>query len=579
MSYPEAEFIVDEALSGLSVNEPSGFPPNRPVFKCVGSFEQIAVYFKIDDSILQDSLVCRVEGMIVRLKKESPPLDQYDGILVGDFKRGDEFTIHNPIDGEPVIVTGLDNDVEYFVRFFPYSDHNVLSSRPDYICSDMTKSVQIMGFHQDFNNLDPESSITYISENANFAPMHSNVDTGTVTDGDWGQWKWLQGNLPYIINGKTGEPYAALDPTNYKKYINGQTSVVQASTTYHPVAWLPKLYIKEVYAADGNSRDVYFADSNKSPQTSDFVPVGFYNKAGIEMQGIWIPMLYGNYNKTVGQGYLTYDYQYWDQSYINTLNTFGSRAVFFGGPILNLIRDVCYMLCKSTDIAFHMGYGARQYRYNVSSYIRIQNPLPSVSARFHGTGTISDSSQNNYLPSTGVKNNTIFHSSVLGTAYAACLDPYTFSVYSESSPSTDVTTVNSKWELYSIYNYQWLASESGLPKRENLLSVGFEKVYSDMPYFNQIKYAKRLVHLGNKYGSIPMILSGDGSANGSNLGVCAALTCPRTNDKVYCQDDFHHCGQTTGLSAWYFNENHSVYAIMILPDPTFVPDPNQLPPT
>lgn len=584
MSYPEAEFIVDESLKGLAVNEPSGFPPNRPVFKCVGSFEQIAVYFTINDSILQDNLVCRVEGMIVRLKKESPPLDQYDGILVGDFKRGDEFTIHNPIDGEPVVVTGLDNDVEYFVRFFPYSDHNVLSSRPDYICSDMTKSVQIMGFHQDFNNLDPESSITYISENVNFAPMHSNVDTGTVTDGGWGQWKWLQGNLPYIINGRTGEPYAALDPTNYRKYLNGVNSTITTvGTVWHPVAWLPKLFIKEVYAKDGNSRDVYFADGNKSPLTSDFTPMGFYNKAGIEMQGIWLPMFNGNYDQTVGPGLYKPSVGAWSSSLLsNTMANLGSRCVPFGGPIYNLLRDVLYMLCRSTNVMHHMGYGYAAFDNMADRNLNSQTQqlIPKVSKRFHGNGTKSTPTSGASLTSDNV--NTLFHSAFLGTYACGVLDPYYY--YNRPNGSEAI-------RIYASHNYNIINNAAGSIKLSNVAAT-FPLVCSDLKRIStNAVHTKRMKHLGNIHGSIPIVVTqSDVAPSADTQGLCATIASIKYNNVIsgqseYCTNESYHFkviedytvrgGQA---NTWFYSYG-GAYAMLVLPDPTFVPDPNKLPPT
>lgn len=273
------------------------------------------------------------------------------------------------------------------------------------------KVTKIYGFIQNFSNLAPASDISYPSTvvNYQYRQMLTNEGTGTVTIGDWGEFlvKILK-NKPYMVLG-TGEADYQLDPSDYTKKTDGTASDV-ANTSYSGAgafAWLNKLYYKEEYASDGNSRTVMFSTT---PQTG-FDPVGFVDDDSNELEGLWLAMFYQNANNSKTLANQTLAKSLTTDQQKTKIDAVGSRARFLGGPIMNILRDLLYMLFKSTDIQLQAGHG----NCNGGSESALKhNPIVANGAVSGWKGTNDKKTANKY-----------FHSMVLGTYDQWLRDPYT----------------------------------------------------------------------------------------------------------------------------------------------------------
>ena len=420
MGFAEAQFAVDGILDGINGQAKVGLEPNSVWIKASAGNQQVKICFEAYDTIIYGQTLATVKGVMLRRKMGSAPTDIDDGVLIGTFE-GSELTSHKTMDN-PITDSGLYNDNRYYYRFFPYTGYGVYNYSANNIVSIVPRDAVIWGFHQDFENLDPDSSITYLEDCVGFTPAHHNKDTGTVTNGSWDDWEWLQMNKPYIVNGG-GRANYALNPTNYAKRANGMDSdIFDTSGAFGCFSWIPKIYSKEVYSDDGNSRDVYFAMNNTSSRTSDFKPIGFQSSASETLEGIWLPMYYGDANGltiagtkpgwTLGEKYKDTS----DSSCINDLATmqrnmqagFSSNARFLGGPIMSVLRDILYMMYKSTNIRYHGSEG------RIDTNAVINNRGGAVhDGQFYG--------RNRAAGELG----RLFHSEVLGSYQRPIVDPYT----------------------------------------------------------------------------------------------------------------------------------------------------------
>lgn len=433
MGFAEAQFAVDGILDGINGQAKAGLEPNTVWIKASAGNQQVKICFEAFDTIIYGQTLATVKGVMLRRKMGSAPLDIDDGTLIGVFE-GDELTSHKTMDN-PITDSGLYNDNRYYYRFFPYTGYGVYNYSANNIVSIVPRDAVIWGFHQDFENLDPESSITYLEDAVGFTPAHHNKDNGAVTNGSWDDWEWLQMNRPYIVNGG-GRANYALNPTNYAKRANGMDSdIYDDSGAFGCFAWIPKIYMKEVYADDGNSRDVYFAMNNNSTRTSDFRPIGFMSDTNEVLEGIWLPMYYGDANGltiagskpgwTLGTGSGYKDSS--DASCINDLYTmqrnmrsgFSSNAYFLGGAIMNVLRDILYMMYKSTNIRYHGSEG----RLDTNTVI-VNRGGTAHDGQFYG--------RNRAAGELG----RLFHSEVLGSFQRPIVDPYTV-CYARGGPENE----------------------------------------------------------------------------------------------------------------------------------------------
>lgn len=447
MGYSEAQYAIDGIISGLNGQAKTGLEPPNVFFSVVAGNQSAKIRFTATDTIIYDMVIASTKGVTIRRKMGSAPLDPNDGDLVGTYE-GTELTSH--IGNNPIIDSHLINNQRYFYRFFPYTGEMVYNYSSRNIISVVPKSSTIWGFHQDFSNLDPDSSITYIADAVGYVPAHHNADTGTVTNGTWDEWEWLNMNKPYVVSGG-GRALYALDPNDFSKKLDGTASNIDSlSPGTGCFSWINKIYMKEEYSADGMSRDVYFSMDNTSPETSDFLPIGFEADEDEVLEGVWLPMFYGDIDGGIKPGTLpAYSdgkgpisnpapNQFPNLKSIETKikSGFGVNGYFLGGPIINVLRDILYLLYKSTDVRKHGGEGRIK-----ANAIVVNHADTEHDGQFYGRNR------------TASVVNRMFYSEVLNSFQYAVIDPY---IWVEGGPrsGSSGTANRVSFELQPYYKRQ-----------------------------------------------------------------------------------------------------------------------------
>lgn len=271
---------------------------------------------------------------------------------------------------------------------------------------------EVYGFVEHMNVLSPTERIEYIGANANYTPLTVNKSTGEANYGSWADFPVLAGNKPWMVR-SDGTPDYRLDENDYTKKEDGTASDV-ANTSYEggAFAWIPKIYKQEYML--GNDRVVKFSMSKKD----GFEPVGFIDPDNNELEGVWIPMFYGSIvsDKMKSISGVQPCYSKTTAAEKTAIDAFGSRAKFFGGPIVQTITDLLIMFGKSTNSQAVYGNGnCNGYDASLTPTMGVKQNAVIGGGQFYGT---SDSKSLN----------KILHSIVLGSYQQWMRDPYTLLV-------------------------------------------------------------------------------------------------------------------------------------------------------
>lgn len=369
--------------------------------------------------------ICTVKGVRIIIKEGVNPIaNETDGTIIANIE-GDDMATYKTSAYE---IAGLTNGSYYTVAVMPYSDYGVFNRNVANQYAARPSSLLIYGFEQDFTNKDPEATITYTDDNAAYSPFTLNSD-GTMNLGSWGEFPLLVENLPYMVRADGTADYQ-LNPNDYTKKLDGTASdVANASYDGGAFSWLKKIYMKETYASDGNSRHVQFAFSNGDPRTADFEPIGFI-KGGQELEGVWLPMFYMDANgKTISGTQPVYGKTADQERTI--LQNFSANAVHLGGGLLNVLRDLMYMFAKSTDTQTHYGEGCMSaYNSNGSPTYGVKANAVVGGGQFYGT-------------KGGTTLNKAFHSIVIQSFQQLLRDPQTLL-------SSGTLLVSKDYDVYSL---------------------------------------------------------------------------------------------------------------------------------
>ena len=274
--------------------------------------------------------------------------------------------------------------------------YNILATEPVY------------GFIEHNAILAPGSRIEYIGLNKNYSPIEVTMGGG-FTLNEWAEFPWLKGNKPWMVKADGSADYR-LNEDDYSKKEDGSNSDV-ANTSYNggAFAWCPKIYKREYTV--GDDRYVLF----RFEKADGFEAVGFIDSSNNELEGVWIPMFYGSIvsDKMRSTSNLQPDYGKATAAQKTAIDAFGSRARFFGGPIICTLIDLEIMFAKTTDLQTAYGKG------NCSGYdASIEDTHGVLKNAVVGGGLF-------YGTDDGTSLNKIFHSIVLGSYQQYMRDPYT----------------------------------------------------------------------------------------------------------------------------------------------------------
>ena len=240
-----------------------------------------------DDTVIDGQIACMVEKVIIRRKLGSAPIDQNDGILVGEVKRS-EFGKYkknwyidetfNPTNGE-----------DWYYKIFPKSTTGFCNDLSTNEINIFCKDYYLYGFKIDQNESDPASMITYIEDNAAFNSAYMNYGTDTFDYGDWGGTWFIKDLKPCMLKYDGTVDYE-LDKNDYTKKLDGTDSDV-ANVDYEGNAMMgvPKVYIKIVDNGD-DTANIYI--SNKKVD-DDFYCWSHLDNNGNEIDYCYMPIYNG----------------------------------------------------------------------------------------------------------------------------------------------------------------------------------------------------------------------------------------------------------------------------------------------
>ena len=227
-----AVYIVDETTENIKnlLEEGtggSGIPPaNLSVMSAAAGDQKVKLKFAVaKETIIENQVVQTTAGIIVRRKAGSAPESITDGDLVVDC--GPSEYAETAFED-----TGLDNDTEYFYRFFPYSDHNVYNKNEANIISATPKEYILYGFYIDPNDSNPATRVHYTDMAEGMTPAKMNFTTGEFDAGSWDETVFFRvNNKPYMVK-SNGQIDYELDPNDYTKKADGSGSSAISDTGY-----------------------------------------------------------------------------------------------------------------------------------------------------------------------------------------------------------------------------------------------------------------------------------------------------------------------------------------------------------
>lgn len=284
---------------------------------------------------------------------------------------------------------------------------------------------EVFGFIERNSVLAPGSRIEYVGANKDYTPLTVNKSTGEASLNSWADFPWLLANKPYMVK-MDGTPDYRLNENDYTLREDGTVSdVSNAAYAGGAFAWAMRIWKQEFML--GDSRVVHFSFREKE----GFEPIGFIDPDGNILEGVWIPMYYGAIDESGMMRSIADTQPAASKTTAQekaAIDAFGTRAKFFGGPIVNTITDLLIMFAKTTNLqsAYGMGNSSGYDSTNTTTYGVLANAVVS-GGQFYGT-------------SDGKSLNKILHSVVLGSYQQWQRDPYTL-------------LVNGRYKVSKNYSY------------------------------------------------------------------------------------------------------------------------------
>ena len=366
-------------------------------------------------------------------------------------------------------------------------------------------SPEYYGFVEHMDVLQPGERIEYTGINKYYTAMTLDLNQHTTDYGSWGTFPSLAENKPYMVK-PTGEADYQLNENDYTLKLDGTASDI-SNVSYDGGAFskFVKVYVKRWI--DGNDRHVRFSYA----PLEGYDPCGFIDADGSEMSHIWIPMFYGSTvdGKMRSLSGLQPDINQNTATQYANITAFSDRAAFFAGPIIETIRDMLYMLFKTTELQGACGKG------NCNGYLSDAFPcfgvLPNALV---GNGQF-------YGSSDGKSLNKILHSIVLGSYNQYQRDPY-------------YLVANGRFKVGVNYTYDVTGA--------SYIDTGIDSETVDA---NKWLYPN-VSTVVDKYGSIPIAPF----AGSTSTGYCDGVYHPSNKDFTAVVQRFGNCnsGTTAGLA-------------------------------
>lgn len=346
--------------------------------KIIGMYDSNAKKYKLkweepNDTIIDGEVVCVVDKVIIRRKKDSVPTDENDGILIAEIKRRDFGKYKNDFFVDESL-TPNEGDV-YYYKAFPMSTTGFYNTASvNETNGIIAKGYSIYGFKLDQNESDPSSMITYIEDNKYFESARMDYNADTFNYGDWGD-AWFIKNLKPCMLKYDGTVDYELDKDDYSKKLDGTASdVSNASYGGNAMVGIPKVYWKIVNNGD-NTANIYICDKKLD---GDFHCWSHIDNNGNEIDYCYMPIYNGsNVNSVLrsisGKAPMANQTTTTEITYAKA-NNIGSDIIWYTEVFSDrmLINLLLLLIGKSTDTQTVFGAGNNN-SFVSSSYTGIKN--------------------------------------------------------------------------------------------------------------------------------------------------------------------------------------------------------------
>lgn len=259
----------------------------------------------------------------------------------------------------PYTIVGVENDTEYYVTVYSANTKGRMTAGNMF--SVMPDQTYLFGFIINQNESDPDSTITYIEDNADFTPAHMDYDNDRFEPGSWTveNGAWFMDVKPCMLN-YDGTVAYYLDPNDYTKKLDGTPSdIANADFFGNAMAGIPKVYWKIVDNGD-NTANIYICNKKLD---DDFVCWSHIDNNGNEIDYCYMPCYTGaTVNKVLRSlsGYAPVGslsaYEEVKQAKANNkdTHTIWNNEVFSDRILINLLL---MLIGKSTDTQTVFGAG------------------------------------------------------------------------------------------------------------------------------------------------------------------------------------------------------------------------------
>lgn len=196
------------------------------------------IFTEPNDTVIDNQLICTVKGCMVRIKAGSYPENETDGDLVVDNTELGKYST------EALEITGLENEVTYYLSFFPYNDQGLYNYNQANRRAATPQEYILYGYKIDKNDSNPATRITYTEMAEGMTPAYMDYTAGAFNYGSWaGAW-FITGNKPYMVKSDGTVDYE-LNASDYTKKLDGTASDV-ANTAYggNAMASFPLMWFK-----------------------------------------------------------------------------------------------------------------------------------------------------------------------------------------------------------------------------------------------------------------------------------------------------------------------------------------------
>lgn len=251
MSWSEAQYVVDEVAKEMQEKVFTGIPPQDMAALSVTAGDGMAKlkFTEPADTYIEGQRICSVKGVKIVMKKDGYPVDETDGTLLLDN------TEYGKYSENAFVIEGLENDREYYICAFPYSDSGLVNRaaglrvyNDDYAVKNRAKVTPkayiLYGYKRTKADNNPATRIVATDMAVGMGKATLNTTTGAMDLKEWARSWFVTGNKPVMLKYNGTVDYE-LNPDDYTKKADGTQSDI-ANTTYegNAMALFPTCWVK-----------------------------------------------------------------------------------------------------------------------------------------------------------------------------------------------------------------------------------------------------------------------------------------------------------------------------------------------